>query len=68
MMATYRQVIEGLQILAAVEGGLDKHSVMAEHDILYAGPSVSDIDDQTRALMLELGWFVSDADCFAVWT
>jgi hypothetical protein len=67
-MPTYRQVIEGLQILAAVDGGLDERSVRAEHDILYAGPDISEIDDQTKALMLELHWFVSDADCFAIWT
>lgn len=66
-MATYRNIIEGLQLLATLQpSGLDAYGCDAEHDILYAGPDVSEVPDEIAAKLEELGWHLSDADRFAI--
>lgn len=68
-MASYRKIIEGLQVLASVEPkGLDEHNVQAEHDELFAGQLCNELPDEVNAKMEALGWHRSDADCWAVFT
>ena len=68
-MASYRKIIEGLQLLATCDkGGLDASSVQAEHDEIYAGPSIEDVSPEVSARLAELGWHPSDADCWAIYT
>lgn len=58
-MASLNAVIEGLKILARHdEKGLESHSIGAEHDIIYAGPSLSEkpIPSEDRERLRELGW------------
>jgi hypothetical protein len=70
-MATYGQVIEGLQILASCEkdGLATNWHISAEHDILYAGPNIDELPGEVNQKMEALGcWHKSDADCWAVFT
>lgn len=55
-MATYKEVIEGLQILAKYSED-DEHQIAAEHDELYAGPDdPSVVTEDDRGRLNELGW------------
>lgn len=70
-MATYRAIIEGLQIIAETHSpnGIDGYGVDAEHDVLYAGPEASKILKSVSDKLLALGWFVDDdIDRFAIYT
>ena len=68
-MASYRQIIEGLQLLATCDkGGLDAYSVQAEHDEIYAGPDIGSVSPEVSSRLEELGWHHSDADCWAIYT
>ena len=62
-MATYSQVIVGLEILAAHEDeGTEAHIGGADHDIIYAGlcgePLKPSEDSPTGKRLKELGWHV----------
>jgi hypothetical protein len=68
-MATYREVIEGLQILASVDGeSLDDFNVQAEHDEIYAGPHVAFVSEDAKKKLEELGWLVSEVDRYCIFT
>lgn len=74
-MASYKEIIEGLQILATYdEEGLDAHIGGAEHDVIYAGPFEGDVEeddegnpkpgttvvsDEHAKRLRELGWHIS---------
>lgn len=67
-MATIRQVIEGLEVLA-VYG--DDQYVNAEHDVIFAGHKVGkdDLSPAGKRAMEKSGWFWSDeADSWARYT
>lgn len=55
-MATYRDVITGLEILARAEG-YDKHGVCAEHDEIYAGHDATELSEQDLLALEKAGWF-----------
>jgi hypothetical protein len=68
-MATIGEVIEGLQLLATCEKqGLKAYAVDAEHDIIYAGPDISEVSPEVSARLEKLGWHRSDADRWAIFT
>lgn len=68
-MAKIGAIIEGLQLLATCEPrGLDAYTVDAEHDIIYAGPDITEVSEQVSKRLEELGWHKSDADRWAVYT
>ena len=68
-MATYREIIEGLQILASLEGeDLDYFNVQAEHDEIYAGPHVAFVSEDAKKKLEELGWHVSEVDRYCIFT
>lgn len=54
-MATYKALIEGLQILAKYEGE-DKHIGGAEHDILCAARSSVEVSAEDAERLDALGW------------
>ena len=39
-------------------------SISAEHDIIYAGPSPSQVSFEDKVTLAELGWHESEYDCF----
>lgn len=60
-MASYAQIIKGLEIFAAIEGE-DKHNIDAEHDVIYAGNALNPSDRPVAAEELEkLGWKWDDS-------
>jgi len=68
-MGTYSQIIEGLQLLATCEpNGLATHGVQAEHDEIYAGPSIEKVSKEVSLRLEALGWHHSEADCWAIYT
>lgn len=55
-MATINEVLKGLQIIAKYEKE-DPCGVSAEHDIIYAGWTVSDkLSQEDRDQLEQLGW------------
>ncbi len=67
-MATYGDVIEGLQILAYHGEGLNDCLGGADHDIIYAGgvPLSPTKDSVAGRRLLKLGWHVDiEEDCWA---
>ncbi len=65
--------IAALEILAKheSEGLQTKYSLDAQHDIIYAGPSINDIpeDSQDGILLQALGWHANeDEECWAYFT
>jgi hypothetical protein len=67
-MATPNEIIEGLQILGKYDPkGLEKGSINAEHDIIYAFPNVgNDLFPDDVKRMRELGWhFDEDTESWA---
>ncbi|HYF56697.1 MAG TPA: hypothetical protein VEA41_20765 [Salinarimonas sp.] len=68
-MATYKQIVEGLQLLATCDpGGAETHNVDAEHDIIYAGPDISEVSDAVAARLEAIGWHRTDADRWGIYT
>ena len=68
-MASYRQIIDGLQLLATCEkNGLDAFGVQAEHDEIFAGPPLEEVSAEVGAQLEELGWHHTDADCWGIYT
>lgn len=68
-MATYREIIGGLMLLASCEkNGWDAHGIQAEHDELYAGPAIADVPPEVGAKLEALGWHITDADCWGRFT
>ncbi len=54
-MATYSNVIKGLQLFLEVEG--DAHNVAAEHDAIYAGGDSDDkLTDEQKEQLESWGW------------
>jgi len=65
-MATYREVIEGLKLLAPLNGGQDTSIPGAEHDVIFGGDVPSPEHDKALADHLEeLGWHWSQE--FGCW-
>ena len=54
-MATFSQVVEGLQILAKYEDG-NEHTVTAEHDIIWAGRISPSLTEEEKKKLNDLGW------------
>lgn len=68
-MATYRKIIQGLEILATLEPrGQDDYGVDAEHDQIYAGPEAELVPEEMQKKLEDLGWFISDGDRFSIYT
>ena len=62
-MASMKQVIEGLQILAKYVENPDKSWVSAEHDQIWAGPDRGEVvSEEDKKALEDLGWFEDD-DC-----
>lgn len=63
------QIYEGLKILAGSDKkeSLLKIDMDAQHDILYAGPQLSELsEDEFNRLEKELGWhWDEENDCWA---
>lgn len=58
-MATYKQIIEGLTILAKHDkDGFEGHLGGADHDIVYGHQAsmLNKMSDEDRAKLNELGW------------
>ena len=66
-MATYRTLIEGLELLATLEGR-DTHGIDAEHDQIFAGPDIDDVPAEMQTKLEALGWFKSEADRYCIFT
>lgn len=60
-MATIRQVIDGLEVLAKHGDGYGQH-VMGEHDVIYAAESVNrdTLSAEERVAMEAAGWHWDD--------
>lgn len=72
-MATCASVIEGMQILMKYQEPDDIFGVSAEHDVLYCGPSLSELEgkltDEEKQKLDDLGWHEdSEGDCWACFT
>jgi len=69
-VATTKDVIEGLQILVKYQIEEDPFGVDAQHDILYCGPSLEDLEGkltkEDRKRLIDLGWHEdSEGTCWA---
>lgn len=61
-MREYDEMIEALKIFDKYE---HIQALSAEHDIIYAGPSPSQVTDEDVTRLEELGWHAEmEYDCF----
>lgn len=63
-MATATEVIAGLQVL----GKYDSDAICAEHDVIYAGPQLEDLElsEEDRKTLEANGWHEdSEGNCWA---
>lgn len=72
-MATCAAVIEGMQILMKYQKPDDVFGVSAEHDVIYCGPMLDELEgkltDAEKERLEELGWHTdSEGDCWAHFT
>ena len=71
-MATMRTVHDGLEILLkySSEGVFAEQSVIAEHDVIYAGStSPEEMTAEHRRLLALLGWrWDSELECWSIST
>lgn len=61
-MATIREVVDGLTILAKYDKRGDQSFISADHDIIFAAPSVDleAVSEEDRASLHKLGWRFND--------
>lgn len=61
-MNQYQEWSVAFAIMAKYE---DKYgNISAEHDVVYAGPSPEIVTQEDIDALEELGWHISDFDCF----
>lgn len=60
----YSRLIGGLTIFSAY--GDHPHYVMAEHDVVYAGPSPEVVSESDLRTLTTLGWIAADTDNFYI--
>lgn len=60
LVATYRNIINGLKLFAAIEGE-DAHVPGADHDVIY-GPELEEgqLTQEQLAQLEEWGWHLSE--------
>ena len=63
-MATYSNVIAGLQLFASKEDA-KTHVGGADHDVIYGGPLTTELDEEEKAQLETWGWHESkECDCW----
>lgn len=70
-MSDIDEVIGGLQILKKYQNVGRSYGVNAEHDVLYCGPSLTDLEgkltEEDRKELERLGWHEdSEGECWAI--
>lgn len=62
-MATLQEVIRGLEILQKYMVDKDEHLICAEHDVIYAGPALSELEgkisEKDEKSLLDAHWHKS---------